>query len=63
MTSGRPWVDLRHGGDKITVLIEDPDSIRYRSNGSRYVDAVLSLERARILRDNLSRRIAELDQS
>lgn len=60
---GKPWVDLRSNGDVITVLIEEPTSIRWRSgiSGDRYVDAELTLDEAKALRDRLTERIAMVE--
>jgi hypothetical protein len=64
MSTREPWVDLRHSMTEITVLIENPAPVRYRGNGSddRYVEAVLDLPTARRLRDDLIRRLRDLER-
>lgn len=62
---GKPWVDLRHSGTKVTVLIENPPPSRVRPGGmvQEYVAADLDLPTAQHLRDDLIRRVGEVERS
>lgn len=55
-----PWVDLRHGGSEVSVLIENPKRIERGLNGRRYVVADLDEAAARRLLADLQRRVSEV---